>query len=337
MAGVQIKIPDTWDNSIIETYKTCPKKFEYRILRGLSPRMQARSLVFGSAMHEGLAAWYRTANNDQNTVAKKLKRAIEELDPEGKVYAPLLPASGKWDIFELRQELAVLIALIALPPIPDSHAGDHRSHRLLEEVIRFYCSMYKYEPFQILYVEKSFVIFLDENTLYSGLLDLVIRWAGKVIVLDHKSTSSIFSFGENFSPNGQLSGYILGMKSSLQEEVSNEACINAIQVSKRKAGLKPEDFQRFPNVHRTDEQLDEFVHNTLSWMKKIREDIARMSFDMNESSCHHYGGCPFRPVCRVSPENRELVIANFYDVKYWDPMEQKEHGLQKYTEDIEEK
>lgn len=327
-----IKIPETWDNSTIETYTTCPQKFEYRILRGLVPRVQARSLVFGTALHEALAAWYRTAKDDFEKVAKKLKRAIEELDPQGLLYAPLLPTDGKLTTFDIRQELAVLIGLKALPEITDAQAGDHRNFKLLEEIMRSYCNVYKHEPFEILHVEKGFAFFLDENTLYSGLMDLIIRWQGKIIIMDHKSTSSIFNFGENFSPNQQMSGYIAGMKASLADEVSNEACINAIQVSKRKAGIKPEDFQRFPNIHREDSQLEEFAENVLLIMADIRRDLERGRYEMRQSSCHHYGGCPFRPVCRVVPANREIVIQNFYDVKYWDPLEQKEQGLQKYSE-----
>jgi hypothetical protein len=330
LTGNEYKLPEIFSNNSVDTYHRCPRKFQYSALERLVPAHMNWAAQFGVAVHEALAAWYRTQNDDQEQLLKKILIAMRDLKPtdEVSVIKPDMSA------FQLRTELSLLIGQAALPAPDDANAGDHRNDRLLEQIIRNYTHLYRHEPFRVIHVEKNFILTMSYNVLYQGILDLIVLWAmtGKVVTMDHKTTSSIYKFGDKFTPGHQMTGYILGCK-TFMDDVADEACINGIMTARRKEGIRPDDFQRFPNVHRADEELAEFMNNTVATVERMHGDLDRGYFPMHTASCNDFGGCPYKNVCSAPPQNRDSILRNSF-VKRADA---RDRGLEEYTNKTVEK
>lgn len=309
LTGNEYVLPAIFSNNSIDTYHRCPRKFQYSALERLVPPHMNWAAQFGVAVHEGLAAWYRTQKDDQQQLLQKILIALRDLRPTDEVSI----IKPDMSTFQLRTELALIIAQAALPTPDDKNAGDHRNQLLLESIIRNYAHNYKYEPFQVVHVEKNFIITISPEVLYQGILDLIVLWAmsGMVVTMDHKTTSAIYNFGAKFTPGHQMTGYILGTK-TFMDDVADEACINAIMTAMRKDGIKPDDFQRFPNVHRTDEELGEFMNNTVATVERMNHDLNRGYFPMHTASCNDFGGCAYKMVCSASPANRDTILKNMF-------------------------
>jgi hypothetical protein len=54
------KQPRVWDNSTISCFQTCRRKYYFRHVLHLQPKIKGTALLFGSAIHEGLDTYYIT-------------------------------------------------------------------------------------------------------------------------------------------------------------------------------------------------------------------------------------------------------------------------------------
>jgi hypothetical protein len=316
-------LPATHDNTSLETYTTCPRKYEYTILRGLKSNLSARSLQFGGAFHAGLAEWYTVSGWELERIIERIQKRLDQRTasfPDSEF--PTLDLA-KLDIFAARTEVMVLAGLADLPALDDAHAGDRRSDALLEAILRGYARAYKYEPFKVIHVEKNFVFALPDGSLYSGIIDLVVEWLEKTIAMEHKTTStSLTYFGDELNPKHQLDGYIEGLLQTVRG-ASHVICVNAAFVPRRKEiKVDPDkDFRRFPEEKRTDEQLSEFKLNAVAIIDDIKKDLKRGYFVKNTNSCHQYGGCQFRGPCGAdNPGETALRLAAHYHEEFWNPM-----------------
>lgn len=55
-------------------------------------------------------------------------------------------------------------------------------------------------------------------------------------------------------------------------------------------------------------ELEEFVVDTLEWIRSAERWAARAYWPMNRASCNNYGGCAFRGVCSRDPSVREIIL-----------------------------
>lgn len=325
LTGNELKLPEIFSNNSIDIYHRCPRKSLYATLERLVPPQMNWAAQFGVAVHEGLAAWYRTQDDTQEQLLQKILIALRDLTKPTDEVSIIRPDMSA---HQLRTELALLIAQAALPMPDDFNAGDHRNALLLEQIMRQYSHLYRYEPFRVVHVEKNFIISITPEILYQGILDLIVFWAmtGKLVTMDHKTTSTIAKFGEKFTPGHQMTGYILGTK-TFMDDVADEACINGIMTARRKEGIRKDDFQRFPNVYRSEDDLEEFMNNTIATVDRMHNDLERGYFPMHTASCNDFGGCPYKQVCSASPKNRDTILATSY-VKRADG---RDKGLEQYT------
>lgn len=319
-ANLEEHFPRSFDNTTLSTFQTCPKKFQYRILKGLVPRTHARSLDFGAAIHLGLESWYTNQRTPEDAMRAKLKAVQEKIIALGD-YQIIMPDVETMQPALLRVELAIAEAMTVLPPLADHALDDTRDVGLLAAMLRGYAIKYKYEPFAVVHVEKNFIFLLPDGSPYSGIMDLVIEAKDGIQPFEHKTTRALYNFGDQFTPNQQVSGYIKGCKVSVPN-ASNHATINALLVNRRKdRAVKSEDFQRFPYIARSDESLEEFERTAVLTIEEMHESLEKQSFRMNTTACHHYSGCPYRQICGASPgPERETIAAAFYDQKFWDPL-----------------
>jgi hypothetical protein len=328
--------PKTFDNTIITTYNTCPRKLENMILRGLKPKVKGRALDYGSAIHEGLACWYENISTPPELLRTKLK-SLEAEDAFNSLSGifPLTPLDSILDDSSLRLELAVRKALLFLPPLDPLHAADHRDHFLLDSMLRCYAVKYKYEPWEVEEVEQNFTFALSDGSIYSGIMDLVIKTtSGEARPFEHKTTGSLYKFGDQFEINSQVTGYVMGLR-SLKPHAGLDACVNALYVPKRKDNsIKDTDYERYV-IRRTEAHLNEFDRDATEAIALMKEDFKNGYFRKATHACSQYGGCPYRDICKANPgAERELVINSLYQVDRWDPLKRDDEKKTKELQQV---
>lgn len=304
-------VPEYYSNHKLETYQKCPRMFEYQSMRQLVAKVVPRALSFGAAMHKGLEVWYKIQLDKvpdetlQEIVAKLFEKM--ELDRDAR----------KMTRLQLREELMVYSAIADLPELHATQAGDRRNEILLENLLRAYAKKYAWEPFKLVDVEFSFTIILPNGRPYIGNIDLVIDWANEILPVEHKSTSSLWGFGDKFNPHQAVTGYVIGLKQEYPN-YQNRVVVNALNLTKRKDhSVKPEeDLLRFPNITRDNEQLSEWLVNTVATISDIERDIERGYFEMRTNSCNY---CSMRFVCEANVgAEREYQLERHFDVKPFD-------------------
>ena len=305
-----------WSNSSLNLHTTCPRKFELAVVKRLSPKLSARSLDFGSAIHSGLSVWYRTQGKSPDEVKAYIAKVFGNfgVDPEPLFKITSLP--------KLREEFMVAVACMYLPEPGDHQLGDRRTDEMADKLLRGYAKVYAFEPFKVLYVEQDVTFSLGAGHVYRTILDLIVDWLGKVMVVEHKTTGwGLSGFGDKFAaPNMQCAGEILGVK-SVVEGASNDGYINGIYINTRKDGNVDlqKDFAR-PAIHRTDYQLGEFQENALRTIESIEFNLKRGYFDKNDDACNAYGGCPYKGICGAdSAAEAELFAKARFEVRPYDP------------------
>src|SRR3972149_9825356 len=163
---------EIFDFSMLSQFKNCPRKFYWRYCRHLLP-LGAQNYVtgFGGALHDALAAWYKTGS------------------PEAMDKAFLdswLPHEGQ----DGTGKLCVLRGMI---------------------ILKQYREQFTHEPFTIIspeYIEVGFAMELEDHII-CGKIDGIVEWTlltKGIVTLEHK-----FSNSKGYltcDPNAQLDTYI---------------------------------------------------------------------------------------------------------------------------------
>jgi hypothetical protein len=139
---------------------------------------------------------------------------------------------------------------------------------------------------------------------------------GERYVNDIKSTKGTISssFFAQYSPDNQFSMYNLAGQIAFGVPVRGlivDACQVAVTFSRFERGM----------VQRTQSQLDEWLEDTHHWLHQMNAAAQANHWPMNDKSCHHYGGCQFRPVCSRSPATRQQWLQADYRQQQWDPLQ----------------
>lgn len=158
-------------------------------------------------------------------------------------------------------------------------------------------------------------ILSGEEYLLSGHLDRLGKFGGQVHVVDRKTSSSTLGryFFDQFSPNGQMSGYTLAGRVVLETPVAG-VIIDAAQIAR--------GFTAFERgiATRSEGQLEEWLADTQHWIN-LNERFVKLNYwPTNDTSCNDYGGCIFRGICSKDPRVREQYLKSEYHTDKWDPL-----------------
>ena len=174
-----------------------------------------------------------------------------------------------------------------------------------------YVDTYEREAFDILAVEERFskVLYSDDEVviLYNGIIDLLTRTenSGEATPYDHKT------YGSWYKPHGmenQFQGYCWAVD-------HKTLVVNRIGLGKY-LGKNERITVNYPT-----EVLEEWRVNAAETILDHWSQAKDNRFRKNFTSCGMYGGCRFKPLCRVAPYGRELLIrTDFKVVEAWDPM-----------------
>lgn len=335
-----------WDSTSMGAMKTCPRQYYYANILGYRAKRESVHLVFGIHLHSGLEKYDRLRAEGASHDAAMLEvlRYLltvtgERLQlyhcancgaqvagvpgPDDTVVAPNKPCTCGVNMWELSEGETGFVPW---------DSGDANKNRMsLVRTVQWYLDHYKTDPAETVIlrngkpaVELSFRMELPlvaptgSPYIAAGHLDRLVNFAGGQYVLDRKSTKSTIStnYFDGYSPDNQMSLYSLAAQVVL-EVPAKGVIIDACQI-----GV---DFSRFRRgfAMRTQEQLNEFLHDFLHFIKEAERHAEARYWPMNDKACGMYGGCKFREVCSKSPSVREgFLQANFHRV-IWDPLQSR--------------
>lgn len=166
------------------------------------------------------------------------------------------------------------------------------------------------EPFKVLANEVEFALPMPDGSTYTGRIDRVIDWGGRILVQETKTTSSGVGahFFKQFSPNLQIDGYCYAVATDPRWGRCDGAVIDAIAVLKTK-----EDYGR--DLHdRSPAQIAAFARLYQRIVADIERTAAQAGQDregyiQNKLMCTYYGECPYRRLCLF--ENDGLIEGHY--------------------------
>lgn len=143
--------------------------------------------------------------------------------------------------------------------------------------------------------------------------------------VDHKTKDYINSrLIHSFKPHQQMQGYIVAAQELANElgikTVVDRCTINvAARVVPGPRAKQQERYTRFP-VFYSAYELSEWRQRTVETASRLRYCIENDVWLWNDSSCHKYSGCVYRPIHSAAPSARETIIkSSFQILPPWSP------------------
>lgn len=298
--------PNTWDSTILSTFRACPQKFFWQYMQHWKSRSPSVHLIAGGAFASGIEA----ARNA--------------------FYVEGLPAPDA--------EALGLSALLKHYGDFVDESGSAKSPERMAGALEFYFDQYPLgadgaNPITLANgrrgIEFSFAEPLDirhpvtgDPILYTGRSDMIAERAGGIYVYDEKTTSSLgASWGKQWEMRSQFTGYIWA--AAKQGIKTNGAIVRGVSILKTKYDTL--EVQTYRGQH----ELDRWEEQTL---RDITRAIAMWKegyWDSNlDGACNDYGGCAFTQVCK-SREPLDWLPINF-EQRVWDPLARAETTVAAY-------
>ena len=172
--------------SQVKTYLICPRKYELRYVRGLQPESRALALVFGSAIHEALAAFYVALQTDTEPAPEHIITVFgDALDAECREGPEV--DEGKTTVGEIKDKGIALLRLF---------------HEQVER------------PDKVLAVEQPFTMDLTDprsgqviEEQFTGVIDAIIEMHGQRVLVEHKTAARKWS-QDQLEHDLQISAYL---------------------------------------------------------------------------------------------------------------------------------
>lgn len=185
--------------SELTAWRACPHRWGLRYVDGLVPRVGARPLRVGTAIHAGLAAAYRLARGTPDTAAER--RVAAKVAAREAILAAHQEAIASLQVEELLDESDEVARLA-------TWVSEHFVDRFAED----------WEHLDPIGIELPFELQLRDvlgrrvpGLQFAGVMDLLAfdRRVGDVIVMDHKTTSgSIDGLDRKIELDPQMAGYV---------------------------------------------------------------------------------------------------------------------------------
>lgn len=280
------------DNFTLEQFQ-CPAKYDLRIRRQLLPLRRKISLSFGTVIHHGFAAWYRTGSE------------LEAL----KAVANHWPEVGISDDFRnLGYACQVIRAYIREHPTESFTVIQGPEGPVVEQAFTVDTGLMLDEEFREGDPDQGHI-------LYGGIIDLGVDFNGVLYVLDHKTTTVLGDgdwYFAKFKPDNQMTGYIWGLSRISSQRVGG-ALINAV-------GLYKSGDIRFKRqiTSRNQFEIDEWLDGVRTRCNEIKRCERNKNWRLETSCCTLYGKCEYYDVHVLNdPDDREKWLAQNFVKSEW--------------------
>lgn len=294
-----------WDSTSLSDLKTCPRKYQLTMLERWQPKREPLPLKFGILFHKSFEIYEHARAEGQNhheAVRTTVRWALEttwERDEEAGISRPWTPDDPR------RGRLSLVRCIVWYWDWFQHDAATTIKLRSGKPAVELSFKM------EIPYSSPS-----GEPLLLCGHMDRLIEYSDQTWVMDHKTTVQALytSYFDQYSPDNQMSLYTLAAKVVYETEVAG-AIINGVQLATH--------FTRFARgfALRSEAQLDEWLNDTKLVIAHAEQYAEAGYWPMNDKSCHHYGGCPYRSVCSSAPGVRQLELNTaFTQGRQWNPL-----------------
>lgn len=312
-----------YDNTRTSSYGTCPRKHYFRHQRHWVGDGISTALAFGLGWHSAMDVVWGHINLDTETLANLALAAFEK----------------DW------QEQG--LQLMENAPLEDIERWGYRNPGTAFEMIVCYIEIRRsfIEECEIIAIEKPFAVPIDPadpDLFYIGRVDKVVRKSGRVLGIEHK-TSSLYKkdgyfradFVDGFSPNNQIDGYLHALK--MMYENVEMILVDAALVHKT-----VHDGFKFIPVKRAEQHMDGWLWEINNRIADIDRDVERLReyryatgpavgehltqlpcFSKQTEECiSKYGHCPYLDICKMEP-NPECIqhVPDTFKVDKWEPFE----------------
>lgn len=291
------------DNTALQAYMACPREYYFSMMLHRRGGGASPALTYGKAWHLALELRYKGADRE----------AVEFM------------VRARWE--------------------DHGAAGDYRTlERLLLDYKR-YCDHWGETPEAeaargggrtLGYPDEPMVEIATDSMgagllhPWAGKIDRLIELGGLIYVEDHKTTSRL---DRNFYSGFELSNQFLGY-TYLAQQLMPSAKVVGVRVNVYHCIKTQTTFERQLFTY-TREQIEEWVGNTNSWMRRLSRDAAGWTEHQQElgnngflyplghfgdNGCSRkYGLCGYHRVCSVAPAFRHRVLEE-YPVEPWNPL-----------------
>lgn len=315
--------PRLFDNTRVQDFKTCPRLYYFRHVLGWQPDGTVRlPLAFGSAWHKAMETVWQLGTAKLGP-GEALRRKAEIVDAAHEAFL------AEWQKAGLPRRLTYEEEKDMAPRTPMVAQG------MLIQYIDKRWSMLRDPDLKLLSVEKPFIVSLSpdpgDDLFYVGRIDKVVALRGKVLAIEHKTTTQYrvngpfrAAFIDSFSPNAQVDGYAFALH-SLFEAVGG-IWVDAALVH------RSENACMIIPVERRREHLDAWLWEVHYWIAMIQQNLDLLAevatgdsymaaFPKQTASCFNYGSaCAFLNVCKAWPNPKGREPPPSYHEERWDPL-----------------
>lgn len=287
MANFTRHEPIIVDSTSMMTFKSCPRKFFYRIVLGFTEKVSQPYFRFGSAYHkfrEILELHYKAGNNEAACLEPALVAAKTLFNKEG----GNPPLDSKWNFLN-EPRLVKTCNAAWVKWVEEKQAG-------IIKVISF---------------EQPFILEMKDGTLRAGRADQIVSWRGEIWGRDWKTTSKeLIYYERSLEPNEQFTGYTWA-EGKLQGAFCKGQIVDVVMNSKTKGPeIKP-----FTTT-RSQGQLDKWEEDHSWWVRQMKSARDEDNYPMNENACAF---CPFHRVCKLTSESGMMSeLKTYYKHEPWD-------------------
>lgn len=156
----------------------------------------------------------------------------------------------------------------------------------------------------------------QEDYLLCGYLDGIKRFGAEHFIGERKTTGKALNkmFWNGFSPHIQIDTYdVVG--AALFPDLD----IKGVLIEGAQALVSGARFGKTV-AYRTEAQREEYMADLRQWLDIAEKFASEGQWPMNRANCWL---CPFKGVCSKAPASREGVLAESFERKHWNPLEER--------------
>lgn len=278
--------PLVLDSTAAKEFKSCPRKYFYRIVLGRVPPQDVTPpwFTWGSALH----------------------KFYEILETEGLAKALVYAGTFKPNISEQYKKFDFL--------------DKTRFIQTVNLIVQENQKEKSGASLRVIATEQPFNVQLPDGSFIGGRFDQVLEWQGKIWIRDFKTTSKQKSYFQNsMDPNDQAMRYLyaatlmhMGEEAFLKGRVIDGIIFLAIYNAK---SVGPELYPVIFSKNAT--QLKKWVDQQMFINKYLNLCRETDNWPMNEN--RNCSFCEYAKVCRMPSEAGMVqILKNNYQLKPWD-------------------
>lgn len=295
--------PVVVDATAMMIYKECPRQYLYRIVLGYAGKDNKPYFAWGSAYHK---------------FREHLMLLFKEFTKDG--YDPTAIMQAYQPAIDIAVAYWRKHGKDEKPDSKFSHCTEGMLKLACEKAFTQVISDMKMNRVQVLATEQPFTIPLyedEDDILFGGRLDEVVKMSGQVYVRDFKTTAgkTEWAYRNSLDPNYQFTGYTHAAIQLTKLPITG-CVVEVLNVSSKKG---PEIFEL--KAERSPYQMRTWLEEQKYWYQQIKFSRENDIYPQNERSCWN---CEFRRLCQKPSPNGiltglrmdfKLIPWNFYEIR----------------------